>query len=93
MYIALPVLFIQGRDQIVVEDTRNHLEQFEHTIAGIFSLSVACPHGEELAECPIKYIRKESLGDRIGLVKSMTQNQIESFVTYHTECSFSREGS
>lgn len=75
----------------MIEGAKHHLEQFEHTIAGIFSLSVACPHGEELAECPLGYIRNESLNARIALVKSMTQNQIEAFVTYHTECSSNRE--
>lgn len=73
------------------DDLKTHLEEFEHSVAGIFSLSVACPHGEELTECPIKHVRKESLGDRIRLVKSMTQNQVSAFITYHKECSGNRE--
>jgi hypothetical protein len=53
-------------------------------------LCVACPHGQELANCPMKDIRSEALQKRIHLIRALSEEQIEGHLIYHEQCSQSR---
>ena len=52
----------------------------------VLGLSLACPHGLALAECPMTNIRSKPLKERFQAIHAMTEAQHESFATYHSEC-------
>jgi hypothetical protein len=52
----------------------------------LFELFVVCPFGRARSTCPVREIRSEPLEDRFCMLQKMTKSEIDSYLTYHNEC-------
>jgi hypothetical protein len=55
--------------------------------AWIVGLSIACPHGQEMSECPVRHIRDKSLRERIKMINDMADERIGKYLHHHAKCS------
>ena len=54
------------------------------------ALLLKCPFDLELHNCPIKEVRRMPFGDRMDLVNSMSDENIDSVVQHHIDCQKAR---
>ena len=57
----------------------------------IIGLMICCPFGTELDNCPAKEIRTLPLTDRLELLKSIDEKQIDQIIAHHRDCLHKRE--
>jgi hypothetical protein len=53
----------------------------------LVGLSVACPHGQETKECPLRDLRSRSRKERVEAIGDMTENQMKECLCFHDQCS------
>jgi hypothetical protein len=63
------------------------MKKVKDKVAWIVGLCVACPHGQELAECPVQHIRGKLLKERIDMVHDLAEEMIVSHLRHHSNCS------
>jgi hypothetical protein len=54
-------------------------------------LLIDCPVGAPLDTCPAKDLRQMPLKDRLKLVVSMTEEQLDEIIAHHRACLAERE--
>jgi hypothetical protein len=53
----------------------------------LVGLSVACPHGQETEECPLRDLRSKPRKERIEAIGDMTADQMKQCLCLHDQCS------
>ena len=54
-------------------------------------LLISCPFGKPLDDCPLEKFRKIPISERIKLVDSMEEKQIDQIIVHHQKCLRQRE--
>jgi len=61
-------------------------EEFIRKRARVEGLSLACPLGEALPDCPAAPIRQLPLDDRISFVATLSEKALDEVLRCHEEC-------
>ena len=54
------------------------------------ALLVKCPFDLELYNCPLRKVRRLPLSNRMALVNSMSDEEIDSIIQHHSDCQKTR---
>ena len=57
----------------------------------VLGLACACPLGEQRPDCSLGELRAKPLRDRVGLVRNMSEGELDIIITHHKECLTERE--
>ena len=64
---------------------------YQNKRAWVKGLVMGCPFDDELPDCPLQSLRKQTPAERFNLVNDMTDDDLIHIVSYHKECLAQRE--